>query len=283
MACHQYAKALLALASFVITTTAGAEVRPSTGDCTDVPGTETIITGHKIVMVGEVHGTKEMPQMFTRLVCASLLRGNPVSVGLELPSSQQAPLDQYMASDGGTSARNALLASAFWVKGKDGRQSTANFEMIEALRVLRHAGWPLAVFCLEEQPIRSQQDALRRDEVMAARVRREHEARRDALVLTYTGNIHNMLRVPERLPNSASMGVALRDLHPISINLQGSGGTMWNCSPECGVHDAYIRPSSLSGAASVLIRGGKDGLYSGHIDVGHTTSSIPVGNAAPAD
>jgi hypothetical protein len=78
MACHQCAKALLALVSFVITATAGAEVRPTTGDCTDVPGTETIITGHKIVMIGEMHGTKEMPQMFMRLVCAALLRGNPV-------------------------------------------------------------------------------------------------------------------------------------------------------------------------------------------------------------
>jgi hypothetical protein len=45
-------------------------------DCADVRGTESIITGHRIIMVGEVHGTKEMPAMFTRLVCAALRRGN---------------------------------------------------------------------------------------------------------------------------------------------------------------------------------------------------------------
>jgi hypothetical protein len=277
MTSHWYRNAVLVLFLSAIGLTARADTGPLAGDCTDIAGTAGVITGHRIVMFGELHGTKEMPAMFARLVCAALQRGNAVSVGLELPASEQAQLDQYMASDGDSSARNALLASWFWSKGRDGRQSNAYFGMIEALRGMRHAGLPLSVFSLEDKPIKSSQYAQRRDEVMAARVRHEYETRTDTLVLTYTGNIHNMLHLPEGLSHiPAPMGLGLQDLHPVSINLTGSGGTMWNCSPECGVHGNPNPPAATSVAPTVLVLGGDNGVYSGHIDVGATTASPPA-------
>jgi hypothetical protein len=268
--------ALLALFLSVISDIASAE-RLALADCTEVRGTESIITGHRIVMIGEVHGTKEMPATFARLVCAALLRGNIVSVGLELPSNQRKPLDDYMASDGDESARKPLLASAFWTaQFQDGRRSGAYLEMLESFRAMHRRGLPLTLFVLEEQASPST-GPLTRDEIMAANVKQRYQGNPDTLVMTFSGNIHNMLKIPKWLPNIPTpMGVALRGLDPISINLTDAGGTVWNCQPQCGIHGHPPGPSASSPSAPALILDANAGEYSGHIDIGYTTASPPA-------
>jgi hypothetical protein len=276
MRSHRYTVALLALLF-----SATANLAKAQSDCTDVRGTESVIHGHRIVMIGEIHGTKEMPAMFTRLVCAALRRGNVVAVGLEMWPNQRDPLDAYMASDGGETARKTLLASAFWTaQFQDGRRSVAHLDMIEALRAMRRQGMALTVFVLEEQsgttpPSRS------RDGVMAANVRRQYEAHPATLVLTFTGNIHNMLKIPDHLKSiPAPMGVELRDLNPVSINLVSAGGTEWNCRPDCGVQrTTALGPAASSIGEPVLTLGANEGEYSGHINIGPTTASLPAATA----
>jgi hypothetical protein len=50
-------------------------------------------------MIGEIHGSNEMPAEFLRLVCGALQRGQPVLVGLEM-FDPNAALAAYMASTG---------------------------------------------------------------------------------------------------------------------------------------------------------------------------------------
>jgi hypothetical protein len=272
MLSHRSAAALLALVLSATVTMARAQ-----SDCTEVRGTDSVIHGHRVVMVGENHGTKEMPAMFTGLVCAALRRGNTVAVGLELWANQRDPLAAYMASDGGGAARAALLATPFWTaQYQDGRRSNAYFDMIEAFRAMRGQGSALTVFVLEEQS-GTMPPSLSRDAVMAANVRRQYETHPGALVLTFSGNIHNMLKIPERLKAiPAPMGAELRGLDPVSINLASPGGTQWNCRPECAVQGVPLAPAAMSIAEPVFTPAANGAEYSGDIDVGPTTASLPA-------
>ncbi|WLI90330.1 hypothetical protein Q4S45_04180 [Massilia sp. R2A-15] len=251
-------------------------------DCTDIRGTESIIAGHRIVMVGELHGTKEMPAMFARLVCAALARGNAVAAGLELPAAERKPLAAFLASDGGESARRSFLATPFWKQWlPDGRSSRAYVEMVESFRAMRRRGLPLTVFVLEEQA-GAVSPSTSRDEIMAANVKRRYQANPRALVMTYSGNIHNMLNIPRYMPDlPAPMGFELRDLKPVSINLTASGGTAWNCQPECGIHAHPFGASAALVRDPALVLDAPSDAYSGHIDIGATTASPPAAATAP--
>lgn len=274
--------ALVALLISVISGRAGAQGLAAIDSCSYVTGTDSIITGHRIIIIGETHGTKEMPAFFARLVCAALQRGDIVSVGLELPSNQREPLDDYLASNGSESARKSFLGSTFWTaKFQDGRRSGAYVDMVESFRAMRQRGLPLTVFVLEEQP-GTLAHPMARDQIMAANVRRQYHGNAGALVMSFSGNIHNMLKIPAWLPNiPAPMGAELRDLNPVSINLTAAGGTTWNCQPECGIHGNPPGTSATSAREPAFIPDANASEYSGHIDIGYTSASPPAAATKP--
>lgn len=108
--------------------------------CPYLPGAELVLADQskRYVIVGERHGTNEIPILFSGLVCAATSNG-PVVVGLEIQTDQQESLDQFMASGGDQAARDALLAHDHW-RVQDGRASKAMFQLLENLRRLRQEG-----------------------------------------------------------------------------------------------------------------------------------------------
>jgi hypothetical protein len=256
-----------------------AQSVPSNIECNDIPGTEKFLSGHKIVMVGENHGTKEMPMTFVRLVCAALRQGNTVSVGLELPSEQTEPLNKYLQSNGDASAKREFLGSAFWETDRDGRSSIAYADMIDTLRALQRRGFPLSVFPLHTEAITSA-NVGRYDEMMADRVWQEYETHVAALVLSYTGRVHSMKKMPvwARPHIPPPMGVHLTDLDPVSILLESTGGSSWDCRnrTECGQHSDPVRPA-LSTIPLFAVTVPEDGeIYTAQIEVGITNASPPA-------
>lgn len=59
----------------------------------------------QLVVLGELHGTREMPQLVQELVQAYVAQGTPVHLGLELPATENARLATYLASNGDAAAR----------------------------------------------------------------------------------------------------------------------------------------------------------------------------------
>jgi hypothetical protein len=210
-------------------------------ECVVPAGLEKILQSENIILMGEVHGTKEAPLAFGTAVCTALSLGRMVSVGLELSGSEVEPLRAYMASDGGKPAVARLLQSSHWTrKFQDGRSSIAMLTLVERLRTLAHHYQNLSVFVMEEQvgpPVGPAH--LVRDQTMAARVRAEHDRRPGALILTLTGNIHNRVQNmplnPGGKPITPPMGFLLKDLSPRSVALE-TVGAAWVCAPDCGVH-----------------------------------------------
>src|SRR5450432_1995543 len=113
---------------------AGAEGQidvPATIDAAQLIRSEA--ADHRLILLGELHGTREIPKLVGQLVSAYAEQG-PVVLGLEVHHSELGALHRYLASDGGQKAHSALQATAFWnVKGvqHDGRINYDALELIE--------------------------------------------------------------------------------------------------------------------------------------------------------
>ncbi|MCS0583695.1 hypothetical protein NX784_19050 [Massilia pinisoli] len=245
---------------------------PAGMDCSAIPRTTDYLRGHRIVMFGEGHGTKESPATFLRIVCAALRQGASVAVGLEMPVDLNEPLATYLQSTGDLAARTALLRTEFWKQGQDGRASVAMADMIDGLRRLRQAGYSLEVFAMQGA---GADWHLRNDEKMATRIREAFNAAPTSLILTLTGNVHSMKTKPEWFPAEvpAPIPTYLKDLAPVTFDLTSTGGSAWSCQKECGPRAESVRsgPDEFVVAAS-----GMGDAYTGQINIGKTTASPPA-------
>ena len=259
------------LAFVLATLFAGASARNLPGaDCAEIPGTAPLLSAGRIVMVGEIHGSNEMPAEFMRLVCGALQRGLAVSIGLEMADPERA-LDRYMGSSGDAAARQALLAAEHWNGPRDGRSSAAWLGMIEVFRGWRQQGLPLSVFSLKDKAVAGSVD-----QAMAARLREERAARPETLIFTYTGNVHSMLAPAPWLSPQTPMGALVAELEPVSIDLTSDGGKFWLCAGKsrCGVTDFPATPDN--GPPHVARPSVRVGVYTLQLNVGRTTASPPA-------
>jgi len=215
-------------------------------DCgTSIAGVDPLLVPGTIVMLGEIHGTVEIPAIVGDLACQALARGHRVLLGLEYPASEQADLEAYMASDGGPAARRALLEGALWQTAcPDGRSSQAIFDLIERGRALRQAGHRIDMFAFDPA---TYHDWNRRDAGMAENILARAAEAPDALVLTLTGNLHN--RLTRGLPWDESLvpaGVHVDAAHEhvISVDVRHAGGTAWiqRGPDQCGPADMPGKP-----------------------------------------
>ncbi len=206
---------------------------------------------HRLVLLGETHGTRETPDLIAILVAAYAADG-PVLLGLEIPRSEHAALSQYLRSDGGDAARAALRATPFWTvtdDQHDGRRSEDMLDLIEALRVLRSDGRDIAVlpYDVDRSFVGTSRDA--RDQVMAARVRVAYAALPRGRLLVLGGNVHAMLRKPTPAPTQMQvpMGQHLLDLAPYSVRIDANAGQSWACMNPCG--PLPVTPNTLQDGA----------------------------------
>lgn len=102
-----------------------------------------------VVLIGEVHGTQEIPRFTSGLICSLLKAGRPVILGIEHSSEQQAALNRYVVSNGDDEARAALLQGVNWRSYSDGRGSQAMFELVDVVRRLRGQGQPVAIVAID--------------------------------------------------------------------------------------------------------------------------------------
>src|SRR5215470_19999405 len=92
----------------------------------------------EIILIGEVHGTKETPRLFSNLVTvAAREKDKRIGVGLELPISLQRLIDEAVRSQTKIdSFRAQLVADPAWQHIDDGRSSEAMLDLVcETLRL----------------------------------------------------------------------------------------------------------------------------------------------------
>ncbi len=193
---------------------------------------------HRMLVLGELHGTRETPLLVRQLVDDYSRDGAPVLLALELPRGENPTLRQYLVSDGGAAARQRLHGRAFWTvrdDQHDGRRSRDMLAMIEDLRALKAQGRVIDVVGYDVDKSDGGNQA--RDNRMAAELRRLYRRVPDgARMLVLTGNVHAMLQRPAGAPpemQTRPMASLLRDLDIYSVGLGALRGHFWGCGGTC--------------------------------------------------
>lgn len=255
-------------------------------DCgPEVRGAAALTGPGAVLLVGEMHGTTQVPEVVGRIAChAARAPEADVILGLELPSDNQPAVDAYLASDGGEPAVAALLAAPhFASETKDGRSSRAMLALLEAVRVWRAAGAPIAVVCFDVAAGETK-TAAERDAGMARTLVATQRARAGSTLVTLSGNVHN--RTKPGVPWDAAfvpMGVHVREAFPelVSLDFRSAGGTFWACmgtpsgESKCGVAEG--RGSDRGAEPFVELHAARtDEGFDGVLYVGPMTASEPA-------
>lgn len=192
---------------------------------------------HRMLVLGEFHGTRETPLLVRQLV-DDYSRTGPVMLALELPRAENPALREYLDSDGGAAARRQLHGRAFWTvhdDQHDGRRSRDMLAMIEDLRALKAQGRDITIVGYDVNHSDGGNQA--RDDRMAAELRRLYRHLPEGTrMLVLTGNVHAMLQRPADAPpemQTQPMASLLRDLDIYSVRLEALRGQFWGCTGSC--------------------------------------------------
>lgn len=195
----------------------------SSAACPDLPGAAALFAPSmpRIVWVGEMHGTNEMPALFGDLVCIAGESGRKVVVLLEREQEEQADWDAFLA--GGD--RTRLTAGRSWnSETQDGRSSEAMVVLAERLRANKI---PVRLMLRRWDEARSADYLLDGETMMADSVRQAAHDSPDALILAYSGGLHakkTMSPITKDLPLAASL---LPSADVTAIEIEGGAGTAW--------------------------------------------------------
>lgn len=229
------------------------------------------------ILLGEVHGTRELPAFVARLV-SQLAVDRPVILGLEIVPADLPSLATYLASDGGPAAREAALRDPWWrAPFQDGRRSVAMFELIETMRALRAGGARVEVVCFDHN-VPEGGTAADREEGMARNLLAARRARPDATLVAFAGNLHTRRTLFPRFGNYdwmamrlASAGVAFT-----TLDARYAEGSAWNCRggepSDCGAQFAGGRGDERG----IHLERSDDGGHDGWFGVGPVTASPPA-------
>jgi hypothetical protein len=239
---------------------------------TPIEGLEPLIApGHTLVL-GEMHGTREVPAFAASVVCQAAQNG-PVVLGLEVMDEPQ--FETFLKSDGSAQAKQALLSSKFWnVEFQDGRKSVAVFELIDRVRVMKQQGLKVELLLFDADS----DDA--RDSLMAKNVTERHSKNETASFVLVMGNMH--ARKTKGSPWAPTDGfrplTSLLAWPLVSLNSAHDDGSAWVCysgkAEECG--PKLMSASESLGKRAVKIAPSKEGAFDGIFDVGSFTASPPA-------
>ncbi|MBZ4407652.1 hypothetical protein K8640_05480 [Myxococcus sp. XM-1-1-1] len=199
-----------------------------------------------VMMLGELHGTQEVPRFVAQTSCQVTVAGTPVTVGLELPLENQGRVDAFLDSQGEEGDWLKLMEAPFWRSPyPDGRGSEAMANMLEQLRQLRSQGLDVDVVVFDHPKANGQQ----REDAMAATLIHQVESAPKRFYVVLSGNIHS--RTKKGLPwnkDHRPMGYLLKEKldDVVALDMAYDSGTAWICSVDsqgkrdrldCGVRE----------------------------------------------
>lgn len=254
--------------------------------CREVDGFAALNAPGKIVLLGEMHGTKEIPAFVANITCLALRAGRPVTVALEVPRDEQTRIGTFIKSAGDDDDRAALLKGPFWNAAfQDGRRSGAMLALLDRVRQMRAHGLPVEIALIDRQAPPS--TSAERDRWMAEALAAAADASPQSLIVALIGNVHT--RVTRGVPWDGAYepaGYVLRQLRPglsvTALNVAYTGGTVWTCpTPDplaCGSRQITGRANAPTG---VVLH---DQIVDGHMGaygVGELTASVPAIRGEP--
>lgn len=246
--------------------------------CTVLDPVPAAVMDAPLLVFGEVHGTREVPEFVGAYLCTAVKAKRAVTLALEHPASGQAALDDFLASAGTVQDVARLMGSRFWSRPmQDGRTSIAMLRMIETIRALRAGGNDIRVVAIDGDVPQA-----RRDAVMAAGLRSELR-RTGRQVVALVGGPH-AIRTKGKRDNPAYESAIYRvaGFEPLVLTVGTAGGMAWICQADTPaachatewdvntIDPAPVTPFSLKPPSPEF-----DGVFY----VGATTASPPAATA----
>ncbi|MBK9654238.1 MAG: ChaN family lipoprotein [Rhodanobacteraceae bacterium] len=188
-------------------------------------------SAHRVLLVGEVHGTSETPARVAELAAAMASEERPLIVGVEIWRTEQERIDRFIASAGTAEDRQQLLDGPFWQRSyQDGRSSVAMADLLQSLRALALKA-PVRVLAFDLDPKDKPGTDAERDAQMAEALRTVLNQQPEVRALVLAGNFHT--RIQEGAPwdpDHRFMGFLLSEFRPYSIEIMGVSGSSWTCT-----------------------------------------------------
>jgi hypothetical protein len=243
----------------------------------------------QFLVVGELHGTNEIPAAFGSYVCAAAKQGGRTLVGLEIHPKYAEAINAASGS-GDPEAVLLMQMPDFW-SGSYGLSSEAMLRLIGLLTTIEgvdivpfNGDFPIPEFDTPEE-VQAWFDAMEvgelqqlREEAMAGILSRAFEGYDRAIVLV--GNIHAAETKFDFLEGADNMAMLLPG-EPVSLNYRSDGGTAWNNQGEGGKPNLVLPSStaipSVLPVPSIGLTEATGPAYDGYLYVGTVTASPPAG------
>lgn len=240
----------------------------------DAPaGIAALMARHSPVILGEIHGTAEVPALVAAVLASRLATGGAVTLALEIPDSHQAALDAWLDDSARGPAAPALAGHPFWSYG-DGRSSEAMLDLLEQVRRWRQAGAAVDLLAFDV-PDPSVAGALR-ERHMADRLEQALAKPQAPPMLVLTGNLHARRTIGNPFdPDVELMARRLRDRPALTLDVRALAGSAWICAPGCGARELGVaRPAPATGLR-LFGRSSAQG-YDGELVLPRFTASPPA-------
>lgn len=268
--------AALLLAPFAALPAHAADAPPLSPSCKPLEGIPAAVADAPLLVLGEVHGTREVPQFVAAYLCAATKQQRKITLAVEFPFTAQAPFDAFMASQGTPQDVERLLAGGMWQDPRqDGRTSAAMLGLFQQVRALRAGGADIRVAAIDDAAVMA-----RRSAAMAERLRGELRQGAGRQLVALLGGLHGARTKGNRFnPEHESAIYLLADQRPLSLIVGTAGGKAWVCRgatpASCGAIDWDINrvDPAPPGPFSLLPPSPQ---FDGVFHVGATTASPPA-------
>ncbi|WP_395945234.1 hypothetical protein [Brevundimonas sp.] len=249
--------------------------------CSPPEGTAALLDrSERIIVVGELHGTAEVPTAFAQIVCAASERG-PVVVALEMGEAMQPVLDDLIVAQDEIQARARLNDSPMTNPriNDDGRSSEAIFAMLDTVRQLKASGRDVSFHAFQPttRPVTPRLEQSWSELAMAQNIAQAVSDSPGSRILVLVGGFHARKTIYSRWAEIGLPAIAhLPTAETLTLKVAQQGGAHWGCSTEtCGALPSMESYDPAS--RGILLGPVEDGAYDGILAVGPWTASPPIG------
>lgn len=178
------------------------------------------LSRYTIILLGEMHGTKEAPGLTKSLADLFSLH-KKVIIALEIPDENQKVIDAYLRS-----GDEKLMAQIdFFKEVRDGRASEAMADLIKTT----YGKTNVRIVCFDVTLDKDAQGY--RDSMMALSIISIQKSNPDAVIISLSGNIHSNVNMGFR-KGYETMGYYLKQAFGsslLSLNIRYRKGRAFNC------------------------------------------------------
>lgn len=220
----------------------------------------------RVVVVGEMHGTSEVPQFLLSVVRLMAEEDRALTVGFEIDRDLQPIMDEFKK----TGDLNTLIQNDYF-KVQDGRTSEAMGKLFQEIRNVPG----VRIICFDATAT----TPFVRDSLMGINLAELFTT--DRMVIL-TGNLHASLEDGFWKPNFRSAVYHFKRLRNfgddlLSLNVYMAKGTMWNCMQDgCKERPVYANPNTEKRAGRFVSINNLSTAYSGVVYFDMVTASPPM-------